>query len=29
MGGDAERAINQGPADVLLCHDHPSLGYRL
>ncbi|WP_419923664.1 hypothetical protein [Candidatus Poriferisocius sp.] len=26
---DAERAINQGPTDVLLCHDHPSLGYRL
>ena len=26
---DAERAIREGPADVLLCHDHPSLGYRL
>ena len=26
---DAERAISEGPADVLLCHDHPSLGYRL
>lgn len=26
---DAERAISAGPADVLLCHDHPALGYRL
>lgn len=26
---DAERAISGGPADVLLCHDHPAIGYRL
>ena len=26
---DAQRAISGGPADVLLCHDHPALGYRL
>ena len=26
---DAERAISQGLADVLLRHDRPSLGYRL
>ena len=27
--GDAQRAIDGGPADVLLSHDHPALGYRL
>lgn len=26
---DAERAIAGGPADVLLCHDYPALGYVL
>ena len=26
---DAERAIAGGPADVLLCHDYPALGYIL
>lgn len=26
---DAQRAIDGGPADVLLSHDHPALGYRL
>ena len=26
---DAQRAINAGPADVLLCHDFPALGYQL
>ena len=26
---DAQRAIEAGPADVLLCHDYPALGYEL
>ena len=26
---DADRAAKGGPADVLLCHDHPEMGYRL
>ena len=26
---DAQRAINGGPCDVLLCHDYPALGYHL
>ncbi len=26
---DAERAIAGGPADVLLCHDYPAVGYLL
>lgn len=25
----AERGVTQGPTQVLLCHDHPALGYRL
>ena len=26
---DAQRAIDAGPADVMLCHDYPALGYEL
>ena len=26
---DLQRAIDAGPADVLLCHDYPALGYHL
>ena len=26
---ETERSIEAGPADVLLCHDYPSIGYEL
>ena len=29
MGGNVKRALSWGPADVSLCRDYQSLGYRL